>query len=464
MGLKLTTPQTKKNQAIGDRLTRAVTRLTAHIGVWPTVLAVSALLMLTVNFFATVGFIILDQPVYAERPFFGALIFIVPFLVSVPISFLFVGALDRAHKAELRARDNEAKFRALAEGSVQGICIQRNFVPFYCNDTFAKMFGFDSVEDALAHGPMSDLLPEATRDAVIARSKEVGRPGVARAVVHPALKKDGAEFWVETYIQMVKWGDEDAFQLSVLDVSEKRKIDEMKNEFISTVSHELRTPLTSIKGALDLLESGMIGDLPVSARDVVKIAATNSDRLVRLINDILDIERIEAGEVKFDVEAMNIISLMRQAVDQAIGFAHSEGVSLLVRDANLEIEVMGDRDQLLQVLGNLISNAIKFSPRGSEVRLSADPRGDTVRVLVVDQGPGVPPDFRPHLFDRFSQADASTARKHKGTGLGLHLSKLIIDRHGGRIAFEPTKGGGATFCFELPTPVARAKQPRLAAE
>ncbi len=238
----------------------------------------------------------------------------------------------------------------------------------------------------------------------------------------------------------------------------------MKNEFISTVRHELRTPLTSIKGALDLLESGMIGDLPASARDVVKIAATNSDRLVRLINDILDIERIEAGEMKFDPEALNIISLMRQAVDQAIGFAHSEGVRLLVRDANLEVEVMGDRDQLLQVLGNLISNAIKFSPRGSEVRLAADPRGDTVRVLVVDQGPGVPPDFRPHLFDRFSQADASTARKHKGTGLGLHLSKLIIDRHGGRIAFVPTKGGGATFCFELPAPVAAVKQSRLAAE
>jgi len=108
-----------------------MTRLTARIGVWPIVLAVSAILMLTVNFFAMIGFIVLDQPSYAERPFFGALIFIVPFVVSVPISFLLVGALDRAHKAELRARDNEAKFRALAEGSVQGICIQRNFVPFY---------------------------------------------------------------------------------------------------------------------------------------------------------------------------------------------------------------------------------------------------------------------------------------------------------------------------------------------
>ncbi len=449
---------------MSDRLTRAVTRLTARIGVWPTALIVATSMTAAVNIIAVIGFIVLEQPSYAERPFGGALVILVPFVVGVPISLLFVGALDRARLAEISARDNEAKFRALAEGSVQGICIQRNFVPFYCNYAFAKMFGFDSVDEALAFGPMSSLMPTSTRNAVIERSKEVRRPGQARSVVHPALRKDGTEFWVESYIQVVKWGGEDAFQLSVLDVSERRKIDEMKNEFISTVSHELRTPLTSIKGALGLLDSGMMGDLPEKVHEVVKIAATNSDRLVRLINDILDIERIEAGEIKFEPQTLDIMPVMRQAVDQAIGFAHNEGVSLLLSDANIEVNVVGDRDQLLQVLGNLISNAIKFSPRDEQVLLSAVSRGSTVRMSVTDRGPGIPDEFKPHIFEKFSRADASTVRRHEGTGLGLHISKLIVEKHDGQIDFAPGIGGGTTFFFDLPAPVAGEGDPRLAAE
>jgi PAS domain S-box-containing protein len=441
-----------------------VTRLTARIGVWPTAIVISIALALAVNLFATIGFLSLDQPSYSERPFGGALIFIVPFIVGVPISLLLIGALNRARIAEIRARDNEAKFRDLAEGSVQGICIQRNFVPFYCNQAFATMFGFASPEEILAFGEMSRLIPTSTRDAVVARSHEIRRPGKSRTVIHPALKVDGTEIWVETHIRHVLWDGEDALQLTAVDVSERRKIDEMKNDFISTVSHELRTPLTSIKGALGLLESEMIGGLPERVRDVVKIAATNSDRLVRLINDILDIERIEAGVIKFQPEALDIMPLMRQAVDQEIGFAQTEGVSLLVTDANLEIGVVGDRDQLLQVLGNLISNAIKFSPRENEVLLSAIPHGAVVRVSVTDQGAGIPEAFKPRIFEKFSQADASPARHHKGTGLGLHISKLIVERHGGEIGFESVEGGGTMFYFDLPAPIASAEPGQLAAE
>lgn len=441
-----------------------MTDLTARIGVWPTAIIVSIALMLALNFLATIGFVVLDQPGYHERPFFGALIFIVPFIVGVPISLLVIAALNRARLAEISALDNEAKFRDLAEGSVQGICIQQNFVPFYCNQAFATMFGFSSAEEAIAFGSMAALMPTPTRDAVVARSHETRSLGKSRTVVHPALKVDGTEIWVETHIRHVLWDGEDALQLTALDVSERRKVNEMKNDFISTVSHELRTPLTSIKGALGLLETGMMGELPERVREVVAIAATNSDRLVRLINDILDIERIEAGEAKFQPEALDIMPVMRQAVDQAIGLAQHEGVSLLVTDANLEVNVVGDRDQLLQVLGNLISNAIKFSPREDEVRLSAAPHGSSVRVSVTDHGAGVPDAFKPHIFEKFSQADASPARRHVGTGLGLHISKLIVERHGGEIGFEPVEGGGTMFYFDLPAPIARAEPGRLAAE
>jgi signal transduction histidine kinase len=208
----------------------------------------------------------------------------------------------------------------------------------------------------------------------------------------------------------------------------------------------------------------MMGDLPEKVHEVVKIAATNSDRLVRLINDILDIERIEAGEIKFEPQTLDIMPVMRQAVDQAIGFAHNEGVSLLLSDANIEVNVVGDRDQLLQVLGNLISNAIKFSPRDEQVLLSAVSRGSTVRMSVTDRGPGIPDEFKPHIFEKFSQADASTVRRHEGTGLGLHISKLIVEKHDGQIDFAPGIGGGTTFFFDLPAPVAGEGDPRLAAE
>jgi len=156
--------------------------------------------------------------------------------------------------------------------------------------------------------------------------------------------------------------------------------------------------------------------------------------------------------------------VMRQAVEQAIGLAQHEGVSLLVTDANLEVNVVGDRDQLLQVLGNLISNAIKFSPREDEVLLSAVPHGPSVRISVTDHGAGIPDAFKPHIFEKFSQADASPARRHEGTGLGLHISKLIVERHGGEIGFETAEAGGSTFYFDLPAPISSAEPGQLAAE
>ncbi len=166
---------------------------------------------------------------------------------------------------------------------------------------------------------MLPLLPEASRSAALERFREIRQTGRAREATHSALRKDGTEIWVESYVQRVKWHGEDAVQLTVLDVSERRQIDRMKNEFVSTVSHELRTPLTSIKGALGLLDSGMVGHISDRAREIVAIASDNSDRLIRLINDILDIERIEAGRISLRPEAINATSLVRLAVDQAAG-------------------------------------------------------------------------------------------------------------------------------------------------
>ncbi|MDA0368694.1 MAG: ATP-binding protein [Proteobacteria bacterium] len=439
-------------------------RAAERLGVWPSALLNSAAITLATNIIASLVFWVFNLPGYSARPAYGAFLFIVPFVVALPVSYVVFVALDRARRAEARAIENEAKFRDLAEGSVQGLCIQRNFNALYCNRAFAEIFGFDSVADALAFGSMLPLLPQASRSAALERSREIRQTGRARDATHSALRKDGTEIWVESYVQPVKWDGEDAVQLTVLDVSERRQIDRMKNEFVSTVSHELRTPLTSIKGALGLLDSGMVGHISDRAREIVAIASDNSDRLIRLINDILDIERIEAGRISLRPEAINATSLVRLSVDQATGLAHSEGVSLSLADADLDITATGDRDQLLQVLGNLIANAVKFSPRGGDVILRVAQRDEAVRFSVTDRGPGVPEAFKPHIFGKFTQADGSTARKFGGTGLGLHICKLIVERHEGRIGFESTPGGDTTFYFEIPSIVALGEPRRLAAE
>ncbi len=382
-------------------------------------------------------------------------------MVSFPVSVLGYLIIERLHRAEIRAHENEAKFRDLAEGSVQGICIQRQFVPLYCNRAFAEIFGFDSVQEAIDFGAMDKLIPAPVRPTVVGRAMH-SRPGFTREAVHPALRKDGTEIWVESYMQRVMWDGEPAVQLTVLDVSERRQVERMKNEFVSTVSHELRTPLTSIKGALGLLEGGMVGHVSDRAREIIGIAASNSDRLIRLINDILDIERIEEGRISQRSEPVRAVPLVRLAIEQATGLAHTEGISLALADSSVDATIQGDRDQLLQVLGNLISNAVKFSPRNGEVTLSIDLSEESVRFSVSDNGPGVPEPFRERIFERFSQADSSTSRKHGGTGLGLNICKLIVERHGGAIGFETRPDVETTFYFDIPRAVTRKEH--LAAE
>ncbi|PYE49908.1 response regulator [Deinococcus yavapaiensis] len=233
------------------------------------------------------------------------------------------------------------------------------------------------------------------------------------------------------------------------DITERKKVERLKNEFVSTVSHELRTPLTSIRGSLSLLASGVQGELPARSKKLVEIALNNSERLVRLINDILDIEKIESGKVEFKDAPVEISALLQRAADDNRAFSQQFGVELGV-EPGPDVRVIGDEDRLLQVLTNLISNASKFSPRGSEVTISRVVQDGRVRISVRDRGPGIPAEFRPHIFGRFAQADSSATRQQGGTGLGLSISKAIVERHGGRLFFEDHPEGGTVFAFELP--------------
>ena len=234
------------------------------------------------------------------------------------------------------------------------------------------------------------------------------------------------------------------------DITELKRIDRMKTEFVSTVSHELRTPLTSIRGSLGLIAGGVAGELPEAVKTLVGIAKNNCERLIRLINDILDSEKIESGKMRLNLEPVDIRQLIQQALVTNEGFAGQHRVTMRLRAPDATLKVRIDSDRMTQVLTNLLSNAVKFSPPEGVVEVSVSRVARNVRVEVADHGPGIPEEFRSRIFQKFSQADSSDVRQNAGTGLGLNISKALIEKMGGKIGFSSEAGAGTTFFFELP--------------
>lgn len=235
----------------------------------------------------------------------------------------------------------------------------------------------------------------------------------------------------------------------ITDITQRKHLEQMKNEFVSTVSHELRTPLTSIAGSLGLINGEALGPVPNAMREMLLIAQSNSQRLRQLIDDLLDMDKLLAGKMSFIPQQLDIDSFLAECVTSHQGFARQHDVQLSYTGGPVA-QVTADPMRLQQVLSNLLSNALKFSPAGSQVLLSAQELGGQIRILVVDQGPGVPAEFVDRLFEKFSQADASDRRQKGGTGLGLAISKELMERMGGCIGFYPRPGGGSVFWVELP--------------
>ena len=264
-------------------------------------------------------------------------------------------------------------------------------------------------------------------------------------------RKDGQDFPVEVFLQFVPEVDgKGRFVAIVRDITERKKVDRLKSEFVSTVSHELRTPLTSIRGSLGLIVSGVTGTLPEQAKTMSDIAYKNSERLLGLINDILDIEKIESGNMKFDFKVQPLMPLIEQALESNRGYGEEHGVLFQLTRSAPESGVRVDTERLMQIMSNLLSNAAKFSLRGETVTVSVQAVQGSARVEVHDQGPGIPIEFQDKIFQKFSQADASDARQKGGTGLGLSITKAIVEQMGGRIGFISKSGTGTTFYFEFP--------------
>ncbi|MES2218556.1 MAG: ATP-binding protein [Pseudomonadota bacterium] len=234
------------------------------------------------------------------------------------------------------------------------------------------------------------------------------------------------------------------------DISERMKVDQLKNEFVSIVSHELRTPLTSIRGSLGLLVGGAIGNFDEKTKKMLNIAYSNSERLIRLINDILDIEKIEIGKIDFQLAPLDLQNIIEETILSNQPYSEKFNVTIKLRKISKIVLVYADYGRLVQVLTNLISNAVKFSNPGGEVNITISPDSKNVRVSIADHGKGIPDEFQSQVFQKFAQADPSTIRKQSGTGLGLSISKAIIEKLNGQIGFVTEVDQGSTFYFDLP--------------
>jgi PAS domain S-box-containing protein len=317
------------------------------------------------------------------------------------------------------------------------------------NPSAERMFGVTSAE--VARRDIDRLIdlggPRDVSSAVQLRHLAADGDSLRELEGHRA---DKTTFPINFELSDMPIGERRMFVVFVRDITTRKRHERMKDEFVATVSHELRTPMTSIAGSLGLLAGGAAGPLPDPAKRLLAIAHSNSQRLVRLINDILDIEKIESGKVVFALQPVELKALTAQAIEANKGFAESFGVTVRLDPASAEALVRVDPDRMTQVVINLLSNAVKFSPRGDEVVVAIENNGTTARVTVRDHGPGVPEDYRTRIFEKFVQVDATDARQKGGTGLGLSIVKQIMLRLGGEVGLEPAAGGGTVFHVELP--------------
>ena len=324
------------------------------------------------------------------------------------------------------------------------------------NSETERMFGY--AQDELIGQTVDLLVPtRLRRQHARHRGQFAAHPKILLARNLCGGRKDGSEFPAEVSLNPIHTNEGNLVLGVIVDISERLRIEGLKDEFVATVSHELRTPLTSIAGALSLLINDAGGTLPVQAKRLLTIAHKNSQRLVRLVNNILDMEKIESGKVVFVQKRIEVRSLVEEAIEANRVFAEGFGVRIRLDPASVTGDIRGDPDWLLQVVTNLLSNAVKFSPAAEEVEVAIENLSRNIRISVRDHGHGVPEDFKQRIFEKFAQADASDARQLGGTGLGLSIVKQIVTRLGGAVGFDDAPGGGAIFHVEFPCFVQQAE-------
>ncbi|SFC43966.1 PAS domain S-box-containing protein [Marinospirillum celere] len=266
-------------------------------------------------------------------------------------------------------------------------------------------------------------------------------------VLHP----DGSIHWIKANGRVQPQSEQGDTRVigTNWDITERKQAEIAKNQFISTVSHELRTPLTSIRGVLGLAAHGQLGVMPDTAQPMLESALRNAEHLTQLVNDLLDMDKLESGEMHFELVELDLLALLRESIDRNQSFADQHQVTLRLQPDAVCTPVLADPQRLHQVMSNLLSNAIKFSLPGSRVEIHFERFAEHVRVSVTDQGQGVPEAFRDRIFQRFAQADASDTRQKGGTGLGLAITRAVIEKMQGEIGYESSPGQGSVFYFTI---------------
>jgi PAS domain S-box-containing protein len=353
-------------------------------------------------------------------------------------------------RVELALKEADVSRSVILENATVGIGLVRERRLTWVNHRLADMLGvpYDSVLGA----PTRVLYPDDETYQYVGRE---GYPVLAEGKVFETelqLKRfDGEPFWCRFVGRALDPSQPHSGSIWMFeDIDARVRSERMKRQFVSTVSHELRTPLTAIKGALGLLKSGVGGSLSDQAMDLLALASANSDRLIRLVNEILDMEKLRVGRMEFQFEAKDLNESLRDAAEGNLGLATQATVLLGCTPHPTAAWARVDPHRLRQVLDNLISNAVKFSAPGTRVDLALADAGSTWVVTVKDEGRGIPDAFLPYLFEPFTQADGGDSRDRGGTGLGLSITKSLVEGMGGRIRVESQVGKGSTFYIEFP--------------
>ena len=364
-----------------------------------------------------------------------------------PVEYISLKTDITREKASEAMRTRQASFDLLANEVYMFWADSLRF--FYANKQAQARWGLDEHE-ILRRTPL-ELGADFTREELEGVLAPLLRGEQASTTLCRELAgADGKAFPAEFRIQLIEPENRKPRFVAILrDLSERMAAERAKTEFVASINHELRTPLTSLKGALALIQSGAAGELPERVHSLLGVADRSRGRLEALINDLLDIKKIEAGAMDSQMRPVPLAGLVDDVIGEMAGYDPEKGVRIIADGLARDLCVVGDRVRLAQVLANLLSNAVKFSHPGGRVSVALDAAGDWARLTVRDAGIGLTEDAQSRLFDRFTQADSSDRREAGGAGLGLSIVKSIVDAHGGRITVDSAPGAGATFTVLL---------------